>query len=272
MLRPRAGQRALSAKPRALGKRASVPTARSANLLSNVRNVQITGGSFSVAGGDVHNHSHTGSVSESAIWSALQAISNFRKIYQDMLGKATPGTGMWLLKNEKFRVWLEANGDIKIFWGSGIPGAGKTILASIVIERLETLRRESGVPICVCYFYFRHSDHTELSIGAILSTFVKQTLERHPDCLLEVQDAYAQHLREGTEPTEAQLLHLLGQFNESMAATFYILDALDEAPTALQLSIVKALSSLNVKLFITSRPLEAVQANFPYAYQQMKAR
>jgi hypothetical protein len=50
----------------------------------------------------------------------LQLIPNFRRIYQDMLSKATAGTGLWLLKGDKFRLWLEPNGDIKIFWGSGM--------------------------------------------------------------------------------------------------------------------------------------------------------
>ena len=76
-----------------------------------------------MAGGDVHNHPHSaasGSGDEAAIWALLRAVPNFRRIYQDMLGKATAGTGTWLLKNDKFSIWLEPNGDIKIFWGSGI--------------------------------------------------------------------------------------------------------------------------------------------------------
>ena len=93
-----------------------------ANILANASNVQIANSSFSIVQGDVHYHAEGSgrSSSEAAIWKALRAVPNFRKIYQDMLGKATKGTGMWLLKNEKFRIWLEADGDIKIFWGSGM--------------------------------------------------------------------------------------------------------------------------------------------------------
>jgi hypothetical protein len=50
----------------------------------------------------------------------LQLVPNFRRIYQDMLSKATAGTGLWLLKGKTFRIWLEPNGVIKIFWGSGM--------------------------------------------------------------------------------------------------------------------------------------------------------
>jgi hypothetical protein len=105
-----------------------------------------------------------------------------------------------------------------------------------------------------------------MTVRNVLEVLVKQTLERHPECEDLVEQCYAQHLREGTEPTEAQLLGLLHQFAERMAVTFYVLDALDEAPKKIQLAVVQTLASLNVKLFITSRPLKAIEANFSKAH------
>ncbi|KAH6902979.1 hypothetical protein BKA70DRAFT_1155685, partial [Coprinopsis sp. MPI-PUGE-AT-0042] len=183
-----------------------------------------------------------------------------------MISRATEGTGMWLLEGDKFRVWLEPNGNIKIFWGSGSPGAGKTLLASIVIKHLEALYPGPGAKTCICYVYFRYSDHLEVTVCNILESLVKQTLERHPGCRPVVDHTYAQHLREGTEPTEEQLLGLLQELTNSMSCTFYILDALDEAPTKVQLAVVRALASLNIKLFITSRPLKPLETHFPQAY------
>ena len=98
------------------------PAGEPAHLFPNAHSVQIMGGTFNAVQGGIHYHGggSGSSRSEAAVWRALRAVPNFRKIYQDMLGKATEGTGMWLLKNGKFRVWLKANGNIKIFWGSGI--------------------------------------------------------------------------------------------------------------------------------------------------------
>jgi hypothetical protein len=137
-----------------------------------------------------------------------------------------------------------------------------------VIEHLETRRRDLGVKlkICLCYVFFRYSERAEMSVRNVLEVLVKQTLERHDEFQDLVEETYAQHLREDTEPTEAQLLALLRRFAEGVDVTFYILDALDEAPKKIQLAVVEALASLNVKLFITSRPLEAVKANFPEAH------
>jgi hypothetical protein len=77
---------------------------------------------LSVVGGDVvHNHNlHYHSERPRDVWAMLQLVPNFRNVYHDMLSKATLGTGMWLLRGDRFQLWLEPNGDIKIFWGSGI--------------------------------------------------------------------------------------------------------------------------------------------------------
>jgi hypothetical protein len=105
-----------------------------------------------------------------------------------------------------------------------------------------------------------------MTLQNVLEVLVKQTLERHPEFQDLVEQTYAQFLREDTDPTEAQLLILLRRFTEGMDVTFYILDALDEAPEEIQLAVVEVLASLNVKLFISSRPLEDVQANFTEAH------
>ncbi|KAH6909738.1 hypothetical protein BKA70DRAFT_1102131, partial [Coprinopsis sp. MPI-PUGE-AT-0042] len=117
-------------------------------------------------------------------------------------------------------------------------------------------------PVCVCYIYFRYSDHTKATTRSFLEVLVKQTIERHPGCLPLFNEVYASHIREKTHPSEEELLGLLRQFTSTMI-TFYFLDALDEAPTAIQIEIIQRLTSLNVKLFITSRPLKDVEAAFP---------
>ena len=100
----------------------------------------------------------------------------------------------------------------------------------------------------------------------VLETLFKQTLERHHDAFGLIEQEYKQHLKEGTQPSETQLLGFMQKLVDRSAVTFYVLDALDEAPSALQAAIIRALSSLNVKLFITSRPLETVQGAFPRAH------
>ncbi|KAH6903513.1 hypothetical protein BKA70DRAFT_599158 [Coprinopsis sp. MPI-PUGE-AT-0042] len=63
--------------------------------------------------------------------SALESLPNHRTTHIEILGKATPRTGQWLLKWEKYWLWLESTGKLKIFWGVGTVGAGKTVLACV---------------------------------------------------------------------------------------------------------------------------------------------
>jgi hypothetical protein len=120
--------------------------------------------------------------------------------------------------------------------------------------------------ICICYIYVRYSDQEGLTVRHCLEVLVKQTIEEHPDCRERAQEVYAEHFRLKTRPTEEDLFQLLKVFTTMLTACFYFLDALDEAPEPIQFDLLIRLSSLNVKLFITSRPLKILQAEFPNAH------
>ncbi|KAH6909814.1 hypothetical protein BKA70DRAFT_176867 [Coprinopsis sp. MPI-PUGE-AT-0042] len=249
------------------GPLAESSTPLQAPIMQQAHGVTTNNGDFNLAGRDLHVHKHYHSYPDRVdITAILDGIRNLRKVHLDVLSKATEGTGVWLLRNEKFLIWLDPNGNLKIMWGIGIPGAGKTVLASIVIRDLEARAEAAGGKICVCYVYIRYSDGADLTVRNVLEILVKQTVERHPDCALMAEKAYARHLREKTQPTEAELLQLQRQFTEAIAATFYILDALDEAPDRIQVDLVLKLASLNVRLFITSRPLEVAPAQAPNSH------
>ena len=114
--------------------------------------------------------------------------------------------------------------------------------------------------MCLAYVYFRYSDAANITVRSVLEVLVKQIVERHPDCKQLAVEVYAPHLREQTQPTQTELLQLLHRFTEVKKVTFFVLDALDESPEKLRVEIVTTLESLNAKLFITSRPLPATEA------------
>ena len=130
---------------------------------------------------------------------------------------------------------------------------------SIVIDRLEALAEALNGQINVGYVYIRYSDQDQVTILRVLETLVKQTVEQDASSVQVVQQVYERHLRRGTQPTENELLELLRQLNERTRATFYVLDALDEAPVRIRLKLVHTLASLGARLFITSRPLPALE-------------
>jgi hypothetical protein len=122
--------------------RVSPPSSGTTALFSNARDLQIADSTFTLTARDsyniVHNHNvHDQSKSlKEMLRAILKLVPNFRRIYQDMLSKATAGTGLWLLDSNTFRLWLEPNGDIKIFWGSGM----RTLLFQFPLGSLLTSR------------------------------------------------------------------------------------------------------------------------------------
>src|SRR5216117_3237475 len=52
----------------------------------------------------------------------------------DFIGRQQKGTGLWLLNSNEFQQWL--NTSRGILFCPGIPGAGKTMMASIVVDYL----------------------------------------------------------------------------------------------------------------------------------------
>ncbi|KAH6915384.1 hypothetical protein BKA70DRAFT_575913 [Coprinopsis sp. MPI-PUGE-AT-0042] len=247
----------------------SSPTASGSALISGVHTAQIYGGTFTVAAPGsthyhtvVHNYNYGPQPAPFNVLEILNLLSlpNFRDIQLDTLSKATDGTCVWLTKGDIYFFWI-AQG--KILWGIGIPGAGKTVLASLVIRDLEEREEASGGHICVAYVYLRYSQ--PLTIRDILESLVKQIIERHFDLSPIVEGLYLKHQQEGTRPSQQQLVGMLTEFIKQGKALVFVLDALDEMRAADRPVFVGLLVSLDAKLFITSRPLDTLQTQFPQA-------
>ncbi|KAG2011585.1 hypothetical protein CC2G_011683 [Coprinopsis cinerea AmutBmut pab1-1] len=57
----------------------------------------------------------------------LSPIINFRATQVEVRERRTPGTGAWLLQGELYNEWK--SGVLRVIWGVGMAGAGKTVLA-----------------------------------------------------------------------------------------------------------------------------------------------
>lgn len=54
--------------------------------------------------------------------------------HHDFISRRQEGTGQWFLRSPEFQTWLKNNG--QTLFCPGFPGAGKTIIAAIVIDQL----------------------------------------------------------------------------------------------------------------------------------------
>jgi Cdc6-like AAA superfamily ATPase len=89
----------------------------------------------------------------------------------DFINRRQAGTGQWLLDSAEFQAWMEANK--QTVFCPGIPGAGKTILTSIVIDELFT-RFGNDENVCIAYIYCNFWRHDEQTAGDLLASLLKQ--------------------------------------------------------------------------------------------------
>ena len=67
----------------------------------------------------------------------LRWLSTFehQKKHQDVCARRLADTGQWLLNRGEFRAWRD-DPQSNVLWCHGIPGAGKTVLSSVVLYKL----------------------------------------------------------------------------------------------------------------------------------------
>ena len=171
--------------------------------------------------------------------------------------KHEPGTGEWLISSHEFSYWLLPG---RSLWLHGIPGAGKTVLCSTIVEVVSS-RRPPDVP-CV-YFYFDFSNAQKQSVINMLYSLLAQlSASTVPP---EVKQLY-QHCNKGTqEATIAQLTDTLIAIADHGNGMYIIMDALDESSDwKALLKVVKTVLQSKINLLVTSRKehdIEMVLAN-----------
>ncbi|KAI1563089.1 hypothetical protein PtrEW13061_012073 [Pyrenophora tritici-repentis] len=83
-----------------------------------------------------------------------------------------PGTGQWFLQKNRFRSWFDPNFcSTPLLWMNGIPGAGKTILASLVIEEAQKLQ-----DVHIAFFYCRYQDNDKSTFLRVARGILSQLL------------------------------------------------------------------------------------------------
>ncbi|KAG8823600.1 hypothetical protein FRC19_003481 [Serendipita sp. 401] len=137
--------------------------------------------------------------------------------------KHEPGTGEWLLDSKEFKSWMEEDG--KIMWLNGIPGAGKTVLSSTVIENL-ILHCKTRTGDRVAYYYFDFSDHGKQTTSGCLQSLIRQLCEQSDTIPVAVKELHADC--KSTTPSLSQLTSTLIGIMNYGPKYFIAIDALDE--------------------------------------------
>ncbi|KAL8949471.1 MAG: hypothetical protein Q9222_004419 [Ikaeria aurantiellina] len=171
------------------------------------------------------------------------------------------GTGQWLLDTKEFHTWSEQKGTSTL-WCPGIPGAGKTVMTSTVVNHLGETNQNSNV--AVTYIYCDYKDPETQSQAGIIASITRQLAERVNPLPSEVKEFHEKKNQRRRNPTDDERIVLLKSLCLNFEKTFVCIDALDVCPEINRESLVSLLQRIapSVRLFITSRLYIDLQSKF----------
>ncbi|KAF4879415.1 Vegetative incompatibility protein HET-E-1 [Colletotrichum siamense] len=187
----------------------------------------------------------------------------------DFLRRKQSGTVEWFLKSETYRTWLNSKPESnhRTLFCPGIPGAGKTILMSAVVDDI-TRRFVPSEMTVTAYVYCNFRRKEVQTVEHFLSSLIKQTaraLAQIPDSVTKL---YQDNKRSGTIPSALDLSDVFSSILGSFSTVFVLVDALDECDAESRFALLSILVDLQkktpatLKLFFTSRPVPEIEGRF----------
>lgn len=175
------------------------------------------------------------------------------------------GTGQWLLNSEAYQAWLKS--DEQTLFCPGIPGAGKTILTSIVVGDIYE-RYQDDPMIGVAYLYCNFRSQDEQKIDDLLASLLKQLAHGQSPLSRTVKELYSRHEKKRSRPSWEEISKALQSAAKSYSRVFILVDALDEcqAASGCQMRFLSEIFTLQekckVNIFATSRFIPEITRRF----------
>ncbi|KAL6697324.1 hypothetical protein J3F84DRAFT_394022 [Trichoderma pleuroticola] len=183
---------------------------------------------------------------------------------KDFFSKRQPGTGQ-LVDNSQQTLFCP-----------GIPGAGKTILTSMVVNHLfERFNNDTTVGLAYLYCNFRR--HDEQKLHDLLLSLVKQLALGQNSLPQDAKEMFDKYKTKNQRPSLDDTKKLLGCMADSYLRVFILVDALDECQGSdgCRANLVADMFFLQnksrVNIFATSRLIPEIMEKFE-ACKRMEIR
>ncbi|KAF2652559.1 HET-domain-containing protein, partial [Lophiostoma macrostomum CBS 122681] len=190
--------------------------------------------------------------------SAPDPSTNYHKAHKQRQAE----TGLWLLHNARFAEWKQIAASR--LWLYGIPGCGKTILSSTIIEHL-LQHCDDDASMVTAYFYFDFNDAQKQDPELMLRSLLCQLLQRSVT-IPKVIDALFSACDNGQrQPSLHALLEVSPQVMQQFTHAYIVLDALDECTQRPELmDVLETLAGWqldNMHLLMTSRKERDIESS-----------
>ncbi|KAF3803100.1 hypothetical protein GCG54_00011766 [Colletotrichum gloeosporioides] len=175
-----------------------------------------------------------------------------------------PGTCDWATRLPEWPEFL--SGKQHCLWIHGIPGSGKTVLASQLIDKIEQHCKVSGSERLLSIWYYCYFAHNQDESASLL----KWILSRLCRTSNEISDHLWKLFRDGGAPSLKDLLVAIERALEHFDEVYITVDAIDESnPREDLLKVMQKLATdvrfNKIRLLLTSREyfdIEVVMAEF----------
>lgn len=199
----------------------------------------------------IHSHVQYTKYKDILKWlNKADPITNHTAACEKRLAK----TGEWFIESHEYSYWLLPK---RSLWIYGIPGAGKTVLCSTIIENIKS--RCFSHDACL-YFYFDFNNSLKQVVINMLYSFLFQLSSSAIPA--EVLQLYERCNNGTQEATVMQLIETLLSIADHGKRMYIIIDALDESSDWKGLlKVIKIILNSNseINLLMTSRKEHDIQ-------------
>ncbi|KAG4264758.1 hypothetical protein FPRO03_00042 [Fusarium proliferatum] len=189
---------------------------------------------------------------------------NYGPQQSDTFSQRQEGTGEWLLSSKEFQDWIDTG---KTLFCPGVPGAGKTILTSIVINELMT-RFGDDDTVGIAFIYGNYRQRDEQRLDHLLKSLLKQLVQGQSSIPASVKSLYDKHKVSKTRPSSEEISTTLQSVVALFTRVHIIVDALDElnaidgCRNRFLEEILKVQAQGSAKFFATSRFIPEITDKF----------
>ena len=174
--------------------------------------------------------------------------------------KRQPKSGNWFLTGKRYERWQGQSNSL--LWLYGIPGSGKTVLCSTIIEDL--IRCCEQMPqTALAYFYFDFNDAGKRDISSVIKSLVTQLSAQSDTTPLALWEFYQNHKSGTKPPNEEALVSTLRKLVLNYHKVYIVFDALDESSDHEELlSFVRMMHEWGLSrlhILVTSRELANIE-------------
>ena len=207
---------------------------------------------------------HSRSFQDREILEWLMA-SDYALQKNDFMTRLEVGTGKWLLDSPEFQHW-QMHSHQTLFC-PGMPGAGKTMITSIVIDHLQK-RFQSDSTVSIAYVYCNFKRRDEQKPEDLLSNLLGQLIREQDRIPQAVTDLYYCHKKRKTRPTFDDFSTILRKTLLDRSRVFILVDALDEYQAShtgwekFLSTILELETCTGTNIFATSRRISTIENEF----------